>query len=127
MSANRSGFTLVEMLVAVTILGPGILALAAGSGGVTRALTGSRISTIAAQRASEQMDLLRVRSRATLIQCASPEFASSAATVVRQNVALSWTVTPSGKIRTVTVTATYRTGRNQVRTETFSSQITCPA
>jgi prepilin-type N-terminal cleavage/methylation domain-containing protein len=127
MSANRSGFTLVEMLVAVTILGTGILALAAGSGGVTRALTGSRISTNAAQRASEQMDLLRVRSRATLIQCSHPSFASSEGTLVRQNVALSWTVTPTGKIRTDTVTATYKTGRNQVRTETFSSQIPCPA
>lgn len=127
MSTNRSGFTLVEMLVAVTILGTGILALAAGSGGVTRALTGSRMSTVAAQRATEQMELLRVRSRATPIQCTHPAFASSGASVTRQDVQVSWTVTPTGKIRTVTVSATYQVGRNQMRTETFTSQIVCPA
>jgi prepilin-type N-terminal cleavage/methylation domain-containing protein len=126
MSANRSGFTLVEMLVAVTILGTGILALAAGSGGVTRALHGSRMSTVAAQRANEQMDQLRVRARSTVIPCTHEKFASSEAPLIRQNIALTWTVTPAtGKIRTATVTATYKMGPGNVRTETFTSQILC--
>jgi prepilin-type N-terminal cleavage/methylation domain-containing protein len=125
MSANRSGFTMVEMLIAVVIMGVGLLALAGGSGSITRSLQGSQITTQASQVAAERMDMLRNVAKSTAIPCASGQFTSSGSPVVRGNVSTTWVVAPTGRQRQVTVTTAYRMRGGRTITQAFTSTILC--
>ncbi len=125
MNANRSGFTLVELLVAVVVLGVGLLALAAGTGTITRTLHGSRIATQAVQLASLRMDLLRAASRSTPAPCTSVTFTSSAAPVTAQGVTMTWVVPAAGALRRVLVIASYPLGRNRNRVDTLATNMSC--
>ncbi len=123
--SNRSGFTLVELLVSVVILALGLLALAAGSGAVTRTIHGSRIGTAAAGQAIRQMDNLRSAARSTIPPCTSPNFATSVAATVLDGVTLSWRVAAAGSSRTVLVITSYPLGGGKTKVDTLSSTIQC--
>ena len=125
MNSNRSGFTIVELLVAVVVLSVGLLALGAGIGRVTTTLTGSRIRTEANQLATRRMDRLRAASRSTLAPCTSTLFASSAGLEYDDDIAQSWVVPPSGALRVVLVISSYPTGRGQTRVDTLATTIPC--
>ena len=125
MNTNRSGFTLVELLVAVVILGVGLLALAAGTGAITRTLHGSRIATQAVQQTTQRMDLLRAAARSTDAPCTSVTFASSAAPVTIQGITLKWVVPANGAMRRVLVIASYPLGRNRNRVDTLATNMSC--
>jgi len=71
MTRNTSGFTLIEVMVAVIILSVGILALASGSGAVYRMLAAGKRSTKAGAIASERMELLRRQANATDPRCSA--------------------------------------------------------
>jgi prepilin-type N-terminal cleavage/methylation domain-containing protein len=58
-AASRSGFTLVEMMVAVVILSIGLLGLAGTAGVVTRQVGGGAKQTAAANVAEARMETLR--------------------------------------------------------------------
>jgi prepilin-type N-terminal cleavage/methylation domain-containing protein len=122
---NRSGFTLVELLVAVVLLGVGLLALAAGTGSITRTLNGSRIATVAASQAYERMDRLRAAARDNPTPCSSTSFTSSAAPVTTQGVTLTWSVPASGALRKVVVIASYKVGGNRTRIDTLATNMSC--
>jgi prepilin-type N-terminal cleavage/methylation domain-containing protein len=122
---DRSGFTMVELLVAVVILAVGLLALAGGNGSITRTLNGSRIATIAAAQANERMDLLRAASRDNAAPCTSASFTSSAGAVTRDGITLTWVVPASGALRTVWVIASYQLGRNTSKVDTLATSISC--
>ena len=126
MTANRSGFTVVEMLIAVVMLGVGLLALAAGTGTVTRTLYGSRITTTAAQLAGWRMDQLRTFARATIPPCSHADFIGSAAPQTVYNVTQTWSIqVVNAATRRVNVISTYSMGRGVTRTDTLSSTINC--
>ena len=125
MSDNRSGFTIVELLVAVTILGTGLLALAAGMGSITRTLHGSRISTEAVQLATRRLDRLRAASRSTPTPCTSSTFSSSAVPITNAGVTTRWEVQPSGWLRVVRVIASYPVGGGRTRVDTLATTISC--
>ena len=125
MSGNRSGFTIVELLVAVTILGTGLLALAAGMGSVTRTLHGSRISTEAVQLATRRLDRLRAASRSTATPCTSPNFSSSVAPITNFGVTTTWVVPTTGWTRRVLVIASYSVGGGRTRVDTLATNISC--
>ena len=125
MSSNRSGFTLVEMIVAIVMLAIGLLALAAGSGTVTRTLHGSKVATQAAQLAGWRMDQLRAYARATLPPCTHAKFIPSAGPQVLQYVSQTWTITAVGTLRQVNVISTYQVAGNKTRVDTLSSTIHC--
>jgi len=125
MNSKRSGFTLVELLVAVVVLGVGLLALAAGTGSITRTLHGSRIATQAAQQATQRMDLLRAASKSTTTPCTSVSFTSSAAPVTSQYITLTWVVPANGSLRRVLVIASYPLGRNKTRVDTLATNMSC--
>jgi len=124
-SNNRSGFTLVEMLVAVVILAVGLLALAGSTGIITRTLHGSRIATQAVQQAQQRIDILRAAARSTPTPCSSPSFASSAGVQLNQGVSMTWSVPPSGGLRTVRVITSYSLGRGRTKVDTLSTNIDC--
>ena len=57
MRQARSGFTLIEVLVAVTIMAVGVVALAGSSATVTRMIGRGKIDTRAAQLATQQLEV----------------------------------------------------------------------
>lgn len=122
---SRGGFTLIETLVAIVILGIGLLAMAATSGAITTTLVGSRGATQATQLANLRMEQLRALSRSTATPCTATGFASSGAAVVTQGVTVSWVVPPSGVSRRVRVITTYGLGRGRTRTDTLITLIGC--
>ncbi len=110
MSPNdRRGFTVIEVLAAVLILGIGITALVGSSALVTRQIGRGRILTIASEVATQRLEKLRLLSRPVSggNPCAQAGFASSANPDTVRSVVESWTVTGSGNSRTVTTTVTY--------------------
>ena len=122
---NRSGFTIVELLVAVVVLGVGLLALAAGMGSITRTLHGSRISTEAVQLATRRMDRLRAAARSTPAPCTAGTFSSSVAPSYSAGVTTTWIVPGSGALRRVLVIASYPMGRGKTRVDTLATNINC--
>jgi|KBSSwiStaDraftv2_1062776.scaffolds.fasta_scaffold49225_3 Tfp pilus assembly protein PilV len=59
MKDRRSGFTIVEVLIAVIMLTIGILALASSVGGITRMMSGGQRKTRSYALVSSTMDSLR--------------------------------------------------------------------
>jgi prepilin-type N-terminal cleavage/methylation domain-containing protein len=123
MKHRRSGFTLVEALVAVVVVGIGILALMSASASVTRMIGRGKMETRAALAASQRMEVLRSVAGATSPRCANPAF-SSGGPVMVGGVAEKWEVAPNGKVRPVRVTVTYLTVRG-LRTASLETRITC--
>lgn len=125
MSTGRGGFTLIETLVAIVILGIGLLAMAATSGAITTTLVGSRAATQATQLANLRMEQLRGLSRSTVPPCTAAGFASSGSAVVAQGVTMTWVVPTTGVSRRVRVITTYGIGRGRTRTDTLLTLISC--
>jgi prepilin-type N-terminal cleavage/methylation domain-containing protein len=123
MKHRCSGFTLVEALVAVVVVGIGILALMSASASVTRMIGRGKMETRAALAASQRMEVLRSVAGATSPRCANPAF-SSGGPVMVGGVAEKWEVAPNGKVRPVRVTVTYLTVRG-LRTASLETRITC--
>ena len=125
MKSNRSGFTIVELLISITVLSVGLLALGGGIGKVTQTLQGSRISTEAVQVATRRMDRLRAASRSTTAPCTSSTFASSAAPITSAGITQWWDVQPSGSIRRVRVMVSYPLSGGRTKVDTLATNISC--
>jgi prepilin-type N-terminal cleavage/methylation domain-containing protein len=117
----RSGFTIVEVLVAVTILAVGVVAMAGAAGTVTRMIGRGKIDTRAAQLATQQVEELRRVAYSTTPRCTD---LTNGGPVPTDHVTLSWTVVADDTRRTVTVSAAYATGRG-TRTEVLTTYIEC--
>jgi prepilin-type N-terminal cleavage/methylation domain-containing protein len=120
---SSSGFTLVEVLIAVTVLGIGILALAGSLSIVTRMIGRGKIETHAAAMASARMEMLRAAAQSTTPRCVAPDFASGGSALVG-GVRDSWLVPLSGAVRRVRVAVTYRTASG-VRSAVLETAIQC--
>lgn len=109
MSANDRGFTIVEVLVAVLVLGIGITALVGSSALVTRQIGRGRILTIATEVANQRLENLRLLARPYngAAACTRAGFASSTAPDTVRSVIESWQVFGSGNSRTVKVAVSY--------------------
>ncbi len=126
MKAPRTrGFTLVEVLVSITILALGVLAVAAGAIYTTRNLSRSRLATVAAAQGASKLDELLSYARATSPPCTAANFASSVTPVTTRGVTLSWTVPTTGLLRTIQIRAQYRLARTGLRTDTLTARIAC--
>ncbi len=123
MKHGRAGFTLVEALVAVIVLGVGITALVSASASITRMIGRGKMETRAAVAASRRIEALRSAALATSPRCDDPAF-SSGGPVLVGGVAEKWEVAASGRIRPVRVTVTYLTVRG-LRTASLETRITC--
>lgn len=118
MTRNASGFTLVEVLVAVIILSVGILALASGSGSVFRMLGAGKRATQAAAIASQRLEALRRQANATNPRCSAIVGGSATRP---GNVTETWTVTGTGTSRTVQVWVRYPTSRGTTADTLFTT------
>jgi prepilin-type N-terminal cleavage/methylation domain-containing protein len=123
MRHSRLAFTLTEVLVALLVLGVGIIALVGSSAGVTRMIGRGKIETRAAQAASSRMEKLRVIAQATSPRCTDSGFASGGP-VLSGGMTESWLVPPAGKVRRVRVTVTYLTTRG-AREAVLETVLTC--
>ena len=122
-SPRSRGLTLVEVLVALVILGVGILALTGSSSLITRMIGRGKAETHAAMAASQRMEKLRLAARAGPSRCTSSEFASGGP-VIEDGLTQSWTVSPGGSVRQVRVTVTYLTVRG-IRSAVLETTIAC--
>jgi len=111
---GRRGFSLCEVLVAVVVIGVGILALTGTSGAVARmASQGGRLGG-AALVAEGRVEFLRATS------CSSP----SGGSTVEGPYTLAWTVAASGALRTVRVSVAFNAGRS-LRSDVYETVILC--
>jgi prepilin-type N-terminal cleavage/methylation domain-containing protein len=117
------GFTLIEVLVAILLLGVGILALVGTSAGVSRMIGRGGLETRAAQAASSRMETLRAAAEATSPRCSDPGFASGGP-VLSGGMSQSWLVPPVGGVRLVRVTVTYLTLRG-AREAVLETELAC--
>ncbi|MGE0554927.1 MAG: prepilin-type N-terminal cleavage/methylation domain-containing protein [Gemmatimonadales bacterium] len=122
---SRSGFSLIEVMVAVTVLAVGILLLAGGSVYVTRDLVGSRLTTVATGLAQSRLDDLRMWAAARNPACSATQFSSSPGPLVQQGIAITWEVPTTGSIRTVRVMASYREPGGRTNVDTLVGVIQC--
>jgi prepilin-type N-terminal cleavage/methylation domain-containing protein len=122
MKHSSLGFTLIEVLIAVVLLGIGIIALAGGSSSVTRMIGRGKVETRAAQAASRRMETLRLAAAAPP-RCTDPKFASGGP-VLTGGMTESWQVPATGKVRQITVTVSYLTVRGS-RTARLETKLAC--
>ena len=118
---SESGFTVVEVVVAMIILTVGALSLIQSAAGVTRMLRDGRQRTRAAAVATTRLESLRDIANTTTPTCTALTGGSS---TYPGNVTEAWTVSGTGKSRTVQVTVTFPTGR-YTKTETVSTTLLC--
>jgi prepilin-type N-terminal cleavage/methylation domain-containing protein len=105
---SSSGLTLIEVLVAIVVLGIGIVALTGGSSMVTRMIGRGKVETRAANVASRRMEALRLAAASSSPRCTVASFASGGP-AIHDGVTESWVVPANGRLRLVRVTVTYLT------------------
>jgi prepilin-type N-terminal cleavage/methylation domain-containing protein len=120
---SQSGFSLVEVLVAVMILGVGVTALIGSSAMTTRMIGRGKVETQVAQIASGRLEALRAAAYSTSPRCTAGGFATGGP-VTSGVVTESWVVPANGRVRSVQVSVTYRTARGP-RTASIQTRIEC--
>jgi Tfp pilus assembly protein PilV len=120
---SSSGVTVVEVLVALIILGVGIVALAGSSSVITRMIALGKADTEAALTASRRIEILRTAARSTNPPCTGASFATGGPVAVNRTTE-SWVVPLSGARRRVTVTVEYLTSRGR-RSAVLETEIGC--
>jgi prepilin-type N-terminal cleavage/methylation domain-containing protein len=124
MKRATAGFTLVEVLVSVVVLGIGIIAMAGTSGMVARMVGRGKMSTRAGQAATRKVEELRLAAYSTTPHCSAGAFASGGP-VVANGVTTTWVVGASGKARPVQVTVSFKTTRGGTHTDVLNTLIEC--
>jgi prepilin-type N-terminal cleavage/methylation domain-containing protein len=103
---SSRGLTLVEVMIAVVIVGVGISALAGSSALVTRMIGRGRIESRAAQLAASRMEQLRLAAGSTKPRCTSVAFADGGP-LSTQSVTERWELAPAGAVRHASVIVSY--------------------
>lgn len=119
-AALHCGFTLIEVLVALSLLGFGLLSLAGSVIIITRLVDRGRSSGRAAFVALRQVETLRLAHLASPGLCGR----SSSGSLTAGDLAVSWTATPTGPSLRVVVEVTGWRGRTRV-TDTVSTALPC--
>ena len=108
---NRQGFTVVEVLVAIMVLGVGILALVGSSTLVSRMIGEGKRATFAAQVAQQRMEYFRRLAMQTTPNCTNSSLNAGSGTATADRITEQWTITTGIGLRNVTVRAIYPDGR----------------
>ena len=122
MSDRRSGFTIIEVLIALILLSVGVLALTSSAASVTRMLTNGAFKTKSYSISQARIDNLRTLANRTNPKCTDPGVASGSRTNAGYaGFGEAWTVTTTGtggNTRTVWSVVTYRAGPKLYRDST---------
>lgn len=123
MKRSAAGFTIVEVLMAVIVLGVGVVAMAGSSALVTRMIGRGQRATRAGQVAAQRLDSLRLIAFKTTPHCTQ---VVNGGPVSALGVTQSWVVTiPNAKSRQVKLTLTYKNAAGKTKTETVNTIIGC--
>ena len=112
---RRSGFTLVELMVALMVFVVGVLAAASSSTVVMTMIGGSQRRTVAAVVAESRFERLRS------VSCAAHANGNTTTRGVRE----SWSVVPLTAADDVTVMVTFASGGGRVTSQTYRTYIPC--
>ncbi len=123
MTAKQSGFTLMEVMVAIVILSVGLLAMASATANVTRMIGHGKWATVASQVAMQRLENVRRVAYSTSPACTSAALIGGSATV-GSGVSETWSITGSGNTRQVLVTVTYP-GVGRSTTDTITTILRC--
>jgi prepilin-type N-terminal cleavage/methylation domain-containing protein len=100
----RSGFTLMELIVSVTVITVGLLALAGSSVGVLRQMRSGNQAALASAVAARRLETIRSMSCSSL----------ASGTATTRGLAEAWTINPAGvanpnplRLKAVVETVTY--------------------
>lgn len=118
--APRAGFSLIETIIAITLLGFGVLALAGAVTIVTRLVDQGDAATRAAFVAYSRMESLRGSLLAPPLTCAAAVGGPQSADAVSE----SWSATPASSSLVVLVEVTRWDGRTRA-TDTLSTALPC--
>jgi prepilin-type N-terminal cleavage/methylation domain-containing protein len=122
MKPAPAGFTLIEVLIALIVLGIGVLALAGSSAVVNRMIGRGKVETHAAALAAGRLEKLRLAA-AQLPRCGSAVF-QSGGPLWEDGLRESWSVEPAGAVRHVRVRVSYLTIRGS-RSAVLETSIPC--
>jgi prepilin-type N-terminal cleavage/methylation domain-containing protein len=126
MRTSERGFTLVEVLIAVIVLGIGVTALVGSSALVTRMVGRGISETKAAEAANVRLESMRLLAYKTSPRCTDGLFAtggpqySGRANSIREH----WVVTVALKVGTITDTVTHRTATG-THTDVITTRVEC--
>jgi prepilin-type N-terminal cleavage/methylation domain-containing protein len=109
------GFTLIELVVAVTMLAVGVLAVAATAVPLGRLVRRGGAQGSSAAAAGAEIEALRATG------CAAP---AVGAALNGGGFRITWSVAPGGALREVTVVATYPWGPG-AHSDTFGTAVAC--
>jgi prepilin-type N-terminal cleavage/methylation domain-containing protein len=115
------GFTVIEILVAVTLIGVGLLAVASSSALVLRMLADGRRTTIAIQQAERRLEDLRRQARMTAPRCLALAPGSAAGPGGMDE---RWEVIPGPGATVLRVVVSWPTRRG-VRADTLATAVAC--
>jgi prepilin-type N-terminal cleavage/methylation domain-containing protein len=120
-ASGASGFSLIELLLAVVLLGVGVLALATTASGVVRmTVLGGRLGGSAVVAAS-RFDMLR----ATVCALPAGEAETVSGSAADGRFRERWSVALSGPARAAQMVVTYADGPQQ-RSDVYETVIACP-
>jgi len=106
---SRAGFTLIEVLVAISIFAFGMLGLAAGAISITRANKTAQFHTMATSLAQEKLEQLKATSATFVSSCSTS--CETAPTYLGVTFTRTWVVaanTPQAGLKQITVTVAWR-------------------
>jgi prepilin-type N-terminal cleavage/methylation domain-containing protein len=111
---SERGFTLVEVMIAVILLGVGVMALVSSSAMATRMIGRGKESTMASQVGTARVEILRLLAASTSPNCTAASFKTDSVTDAASHVKAKWEVPNAGTARAVKLYLTYRAARRQV-------------
>ena len=121
MTKSERGFTIIEVLVAVVILGFGIVALVGSSGVVTRMIGQGKRTTNAANYAQVRLETMRQTALGATPVCTG---LAGSTTTHPGSVSVTTQVATNGNLRTLRAIVSYPSGRGTM-VDTLVTVIRC--
>ena len=120
---SESGFTVVEVIIAVMVLTVGLLGLVTTGALVTRMIGRGQRSAVAGNFAQQRLERLRTAACIPAQRVSGAENLMRGSTAVASNV---WRFTlVAGTTWRIDLTTTYKTARNRSRTERMETTVIC--
>jgi len=123
MTNKTSGFTLVEVLVAIVILSIGLLALASATANVSKMAGYGKWATAASQVAIRRLEVIRQVAYSTTPACTSSGLVGGGP-LYANGMTESWRIVGTGSTRVVQIVVSYPRAQRVV-TDSVSTILRC--